>query len=70
MNEAGVRKVTPKSNSSHTMLCLSNDEMVDEYLKNAKEALAGKRSAPGAVTEIGIGISPRSRSLEHSRASL
>jgi len=57
MGEAGQRPVTPKATPDHTMLCLSNDEMVTEYIKNVKEAFAGQRSA-ATVTEIGIGISP------------
>jgi len=52
MDEGGNRHVTPKSNAAHTMLCLSNDEMVAEYIKNVKAHLADK---PGL---LGIGISP------------
>jgi len=52
MDEGGKRHVTPKSNNAHTMLCLSNDEMVAEYVKNVKAHLADK---PGP---LGIGISP------------
>ena len=52
MDEAGHRHVTPKSNNAHTMLCLSNDEMVAEYIKNVKEYFDAKPDSRG------IGISP------------
>ncbi len=57
MNKKGVRDVSPKSHPSFTMLCLSNQEMQKEYIKNVREAFEGKKKYPN-VSEIGIGISP------------
>ncbi len=57
MDKTGKRNVTAKSHPSWTMLCLSNQEMQKEYLKNVKEAFEGKKKYAN-VSEIGIGISP------------
>ena len=56
MNEAGDRDVTPKHNASFTMLCLSNEEMAAEYIKNVGKAF--ETSKPGTVADLGVGISP------------
>ena len=56
MNEAGDRDITPKHNPSFTMLCLSNDEMVAEYIKNVGESF--KDSQSSSLAELGVGISP------------
>lgn len=57
MNKKGIRDISPKSHPSFTMLCLSNQEMQKEYIKNVREAFEGKKKYPN-VSEIGIGISP------------
>lgn len=57
MNRQGAREVTPASPPWTTMLCLSNPAMLQEYLKNVREAFAGKRAASN-VFAGGIGISP------------
>jgi len=57
MDKTGKRNVTAKSSPSWTMLCLSNQQMQTEYIKNVKEAFEGKKKYPN-VSEIGIGISP------------
>ncbi|HOJ30832.1 MAG TPA: DUF4838 domain-containing protein [bacterium] len=56
-DKTGKRNVTSKSHPSFTMLCLSNKQMQEEYLKNVKEAFEGKRQFPN-VSDLGIGISP------------
>ncbi|MCM8824784.1 MAG: DUF4838 domain-containing protein, partial [Candidatus Omnitrophica bacterium] len=57
MDKKGKRNITPKTNPFFAMLCLSNQEMQKEYIKNVKEAFEGKKKYPN-VSEIGIGISP------------
>jgi len=57
MNKEGKRDVTTKTHPSFAMLCLSNTNMVEEYVKNVREAFAGKRQLAN-VSELGIGISP------------
>ena len=57
MDKTGKRNVTPKSYPSFTMLCLSNQQMQQEYIKNVREAFEGKRKFPN-VSDLGIGISP------------
>jgi hypothetical protein len=57
MNKKGVRDVTPTTPIQNAMLCLSNAQMADEYIKNVREAFAGKRRIP-SVNDLGIGISP------------
>jgi hypothetical protein len=57
MNKQGVRDVKPTTPMQNAMLCLSNPQMFDEYVKNIKEAFAGKRKI-ASVTDLGIGISP------------
>ena len=57
MNKSGDRDVTPENHPSWTMLCLSNQEMFAQYIKNVKEAFDGKRKIL-SVTDLGIGISP------------
>ncbi len=57
MNKQGQRTVTPKSGVHHTMLCLSNPEVLAESIKNLRLAFAGEKRI-GAVTEMGVGLSP------------
>ena len=57
MDESGVRDIDPERSSSFAMLCLSNEEMVAEYIKNVGEAFEGKRKI-GNVSDLGVGISP------------
>lgn len=57
MDKTGKRNVTSKSHPSFTMLCLSNQQMQEEYLKNVKEAFEGKKKYPN-ISDLGIGISP------------
>jgi len=57
MNKQGVREVKTNTFIANAMLCLSNGEMFDEYVKNIRECYAGKRKS-SSVTDLGIGISP------------
>ena len=55
MSEAGERHVG--SIVHHTMLCLSNPDLLEESKKNLRAAFAGERTL-GNVTDMGFGISP------------
>ncbi|OQB71944.1 MAG: Glycosyl hydrolases family 2, sugar binding domain [candidate division TA06 bacterium ADurb.Bin131] len=57
MDKTGKRNISPTTHPSFAMLCLSNQEMQKEYIKNVKEAFEGKKKYPN-ISEIGIGISP------------
>src|SRR5262249_16005581 len=57
MNKRGEREVKATTFLPKPMLCLSNTEMLDQYLQNVREAFAGKRKI-ASVTDLGIGISP------------
>ncbi len=57
MDKTGKRNVKPESDPQWTKLCLSNDEMIAEYIKNVGEAFAGKRSLDN-VRPNGVGLSP------------
>ncbi|MEN8227597.1 MAG: DUF4838 domain-containing protein [Bacteroidota bacterium] len=54
----GSRYITKETHPGHAALCLSNDEMVAEFIKNLKEEVAGKRPRTGCITETGIGFGP------------
>ncbi len=61
MNQAGERHLHPRANGTyydrHTMLCLSNEEMFAEAVKNAKLAFAGEKKM-SIVGSNGLDISP------------
>lgn len=57
VNKQGQRTVTPKTGVHHTMLCMSNPDVLAESVKNLRLAFAGEKRI-GAVSDMGVGLSP------------
>ncbi|NQU12045.1 DUF4838 domain-containing protein, partial [bacterium] len=57
MNKQGQRQVQTNTYSGFAMLCLSNDQMAEQYIANIREVFDGKRQSAN-VSALGIGISP------------
>jgi hypothetical protein len=57
LNPQGQRPITAKTPPVKAMLCLSNTNMFETYLRNVRDGLEGRRTVL-SVNESGVGISP------------
>ncbi|MBI4024307.1 MAG: DUF4838 domain-containing protein [Verrucomicrobia bacterium] len=57
VGKGGIRKITKDTDVYHTMLCLSNPEVLVESVKSLKAAFAGQKKLVN-VSANGVGISP------------